>query len=195
MEFKEKAPFLNDEEFGDYYKLLADVHIQRATDLNRKCVDEILGSIVGEAVLDVGCGRGYLAEKIAVEHGKDVVGVDIIIPDALKKGRVKYIEGNIESIPFDDGHFDTVICTHTLEHVQDIGCAVKELRRVTRKRLIIAVPRQREYKYTFDLHLHFFPYTFSLLKIMKNPKATCVCLDNDIFYMEDLPSVTGIENR
>jgi len=65
LEFKEKAPFLTKEEYKYYYSFLTDKHIQRDTDLNRKSFEKILDRIIGESVLDVGCGRGYLAKKIA----------------------------------------------------------------------------------------------------------------------------------
>ena len=44
----------------------------------------------------------------------------------------------IERLPFGDASFDTVICTHVLEHMLDLRAMVAELRRVCRKRLIIA---------------------------------------------------------
>ena len=76
--------------------------------------------------------------------------------------------------------------THTLEHVRNIHVAIRELRRIARKRIIV-VPRQRPYKYTFDLHLNFFPYTYSLQSIIGKPKgaSTVKDVDGDIFYMEN----------
>ncbi len=55
----------------------------------------------------------------------------------------KYITADIESplakvkmdihqIPFDDNHFDVVLCNHVLEHVRDDLQALKEIRRVLR---------------------------------------------------------------
>ena len=187
MEFKEKAPYLSKDEFKSYYSNLADSHLKRETDLNIKSINEILDNLVGEKILDIATGRGFLANKIAEEKKKQVTGIDIFIPDELKNNNNPvFIEGKIEQIPFEDNYFDTVVCTHTLEHVRYIEQTIKELRRVTNKRLIIVVPRQREFKYTFDLHIHFFPYTFSLEKLMKNINSKCFLLDNDIFYMENI---------
>jgi hypothetical protein len=59
---------------------------------------------------------------------------------------------------------------------------------VARRRLIIVVPRQRPYRYTFDLHLRFFPYSHSLLGLLA-PAARKHRLDEiggDWFYQEDL---------
>jgi SAM-dependent methyltransferase len=56
--------------------------------------------------------------------------------------KVEYIKGdinpsdetilkiNVTAIPFDDGHFDSVICNHVLEHIQDYHKALKEIHRV-----------------------------------------------------------------
>jgi ubiquinone/menaquinone biosynthesis C-methylase UbiE len=93
--------------------------------------------------------------------------------------------GSLENLPFDDDSFDTVVCTHTLEHIRNIGQALKEIRRVTRKTLIVVVPKQREYKYTFDLHIHFFPYISSLHRLTGNPEGIYLELKNDIVYVEN----------
>lgn len=49
-----------------------------------------------------------------------------------------------------------------LEHVKDLKKATKELLRVTKKRLIIVLPRQREYRYVADLHIRYFPYMYNV---------------------------------
>src|SRR5208283_2318402 len=174
MEFKKKAPFLSQEEYESYYRILSDKHIQRETDLTHECVERILSNVVGKSVLDIGCGRGYLVKKIAAEKKIEVVGIDISAPEIQDSvGGVSFIKQNIEELPFQDNSFDTVICTHTIEHLLKPLDAILEIRRVARKKIIIVVPRQREYRYTFDLHIHFFPYTFSLQKILKNERALC----------------------
>ena len=187
MEFKNRIPFLNEREYKEYYLFLADKHLQRETDLNDESIQKILENIVGDTVLDAGCGKGFLSKKIADEMNINVFGIDINISD--ERGKIenpKFVEGSIESLPFESKTFDTVICAHTLEHIPEIQKAVFELRRVCKKRLMIIVPRQREYKYTFDLHVNFFPYIFNLYKVMKNNKAKCLIIKNDIFYLEDI---------
>lgn len=188
MGFKERAYFLSEKEYSDYYKMYAQTSIstKRPTDLGDRSVEAIVENIVGNKVIDVGCGRGYLSQKIASERKVEVVAIDFQILDELKKfSNPKYIEANIEQLPFEDNSFDTVVCTHTLEHIINIKQAVYELRRVTKKRLIIVVPKQREYKYTFDLHVHFFPYLHTFKSFMQNENASCRLINNDIFYIED----------
>jgi SAM-dependent methyltransferase len=187
LEFKEKAPLLTREEYEEYYAILSDKHIKRETDLNKKCLQRILDAVVGESVLDVGCGNGYLLKKIALEKKIKAVGVDMVVPEELKSlENPSFIQQNIEKLPFGSQSFDTVVCTHTIEHLLNPETAIREIRRVAREKIILVVPRQREYKYTFDLHVNFFPYVFSLRRIMRNSKAECFLMDNDIYYEEDV---------
>jgi ubiquinone/menaquinone biosynthesis C-methylase UbiE len=185
MDFKKNAILLSDEQIIEYYKNLSDVHIKRETDLNKESVNYILNNIIGETVLDIACGSGYLAKKIVDKHNVKVTGIDFIINDEFKNSTNPiFVEGTIEKIPYPDKYFDTVICTHTLEHVINIQQSINELRRVCNKKLIMILPKQREYKYTFDLHLHFFPYKFSVLNILKNNMGHCFCINNDWVYYE-----------
>lgn len=185
MEFKARAPMLSAEEIAACYTLFADCHLKRSTDLTPALTERVIDDVVGERVLDAGCGRCYLAEQLVRKRGISVTGLDIIVPETHGDAHNPiYCSGNIEALPFADDSFDTVICAHTLEHVTDLKLAISELRRVTRHRLIIVVPRQRPYRYTFDLHLHFFPYAFTLMQIMGNPEAVCEVIGNDIYYLE-----------
>jgi hypothetical protein len=45
---------------------------------------------------------------------------------------------------------------------------------------------QKEFKYTFDLHLHFFPNLKDFLKrVEAKGEYECIELDGDIYYKED----------
>lgn len=187
LEFKQKALKMDGKEYTDMYKKIGPVLLQDETDLNNNCIKEILKNIEGKTILDVGCGRCFLAKKLSKKY--KVTASDIVIDPNLQKNcaNINFVEAKIEKLPFKDNSFDTTICTHTLEHIIDISQAIKELRRVTKKRLIIVVPKQRPYKYTFNLHLHFFPYEHSLLFIMgKEKNNLCKDIDGDWFYAEDL---------
>lgn len=186
LDFKKDAYAMSEQEFRDFYHNIADTAITRETDLNKASVDEILANLSGSKILDAGCGHGFLASVLGEKY--EVSAVDIVIPDELRKKypHVRFQEANVEALPFPDNAFDTVISTHTLEHVRNIHLAISELRRVARKRIIV-VPRQRPYKYTFDLHLNFFPYTYSLQSIIGKPGGASIVkdVDGDIFYMEN----------
>ncbi|GAB7140795.1 hypothetical protein RsTz2092_07480 [Deferribacterales bacterium RsTz2092] len=127
-----------------------------------------------------------MARRIA-ELGFDVTGVDFMLSDKLPvHPSIKYLEGSICDIPFPDRAFDYVISTDTLEHIVDIQRAISELRRVCRHKLIIVVPCQREYRWTFALHINFFPYIDSFMRVMGNNSGKCFKLGGDIMYVEDV---------
>jgi SAM-dependent methyltransferase len=185
--FRERAPFLTAAEYAELYRTHPRVH--DGTDNSRRCVDEIVRSVVGLSVCDVGCGTGALLSHIRVAKPglARLTGVDFAVDDAARLEGVEYVAAKIESLPFADGEFDTVTCTHVIEHILDYIGAIAELRRIARRRLIIVVPREREYRYTFNPHLNFFPYTHSFLRAMHPVPDSHVCreISRDIFYRED----------
>ena len=194
MTFKDQAFELNEQEFADVYVRTAPVNeLQGQTDLNAACIAEILGSLTGHSALEVGCGRGYLLELL--KPRTTVTGCDIVIQPQLREKlpEVTLVEANIESLPFGTGAFDTVICTHTLEHVQHLSLAISELRRVCANRLIIVVPRQRPYRYTFSLHINFFPYVWSLTGQFGLHPATTIKRLGDWYYQEDRQDGSCVE--
>lgn len=188
--FRERAPFLTDEEYEALYKAHPRVH--EGTDNSRACIEAICQDVVGESVCDVGCGTGALLTHVRKANPglKRLVGVDFAIDDANALDGIEYIAAKIETLPFEDAAFDTVICTHVIEHVLDYRQAIAELRRITRKRLIIVVPREREYRYTFNPHFNFFPYTHAFLRAMQPVPEdfSCVDIKRDIYYCEDRSS-------
>jgi SAM-dependent methyltransferase len=166
MRFKEDYPFMSDEELGRYYNSVVATPIaERPTDCNKATVKYILNNLVksngaGSSVLDAACGRGYLAGEIAKKLNVKVIGMDLAT-SSTDYPNVSYVRGSLSNIPFSDNQFDNVICTHALEHVRDHRRCLSELIRVTGSRLIIVVPKQREYRYTVDLHVHFCPYMYN----------------------------------
>lgn len=186
--FRERAVFLSDAEYEDLYKNHPRVH--EGTDNSKACIERISADVQGESVCDVGCGTGVLLQMIhkrRPELGR-LVGVDFAIDDAETLPGIEYVAAKIEDLPFEDDAFDTVICTHVIEHVLDYRAAIAELRRITKHKLIIVVPREREYRYTFNPHFNFFPYTHAFLRAMIPVPSDHVCVDiqRDIYYAEQI---------
>lgn len=185
--FRERAPYLTDEEYEELYRKHPRVHA--GTDNSQACVDAIARDLVGESVCDVGCGTGALLGQFKDRRPdiRRLTGVDFAVSDAASIPGVEYVAARIESLPFADCEFDTVVCTHVIEHILDYRAAIAELRRIARKRLIVVVPREREYRYTFNPHFNFFPYTHSFLRAVhpSPPRHRCIDIDRDIYYCED----------
>jgi len=165
MDFKSRAATMTRAEYVAFYRDLDSLSRRRATDLTPACAERLVAAIDPDAAsfLDVGCGNGWLATRVAAARpALSVVGCDVRTPPAA--ARVAFACAEVERLPFRDGAFDVVACSHTLEHVADLGAAWRELRRVARRRLLVVVPRQRYFYYTLDEHLHFFPDASSLAR-------------------------------
>ena len=163
-DFKDRAFEMDQREFRRFYE---ETHLrihQGDTDLSPKSAEAVIAAVEAGPVLEVGCGRGWLASQLAEKY--PTTATDISVRGSyvsLEHSGFQAVEADASSIPFLDNSFPTVVCTHVLEHVTDFQSALSELRRVCAGRLIIVVPRQRPYRITFSPHLHFFPYRWSLL--------------------------------
>jgi SAM-dependent methyltransferase len=93
-------------------------------------------------VLEVGCGRGEFAERIARELGADVVAVDLS-PRMVALSRARGVGArvaDVQALPFADGEFECAVANWMLYHVPDVERALAELARVLRRggRLVAA---------------------------------------------------------
>ena len=84
-------------------------------------LDDILGSLPGERVFDLGCGNGSIAAYLA-RRGYDIVGVDPS-EDGIRRGREEHPGLELhEGSAYDDlvaqyGQFPVVISLEVVEHV------------------------------------------------------------------------------
>lgn len=89
-------------------------------------------------VLDVGCGTGVLARRLA-DLGFEVVGLDPSqgMLDVMRAAspRVEAVRGSGDALPFDDGEFDLTLSVAALHHIAEAGAVRRtlgEMARVTR---------------------------------------------------------------
>jgi SAM-dependent methyltransferase len=64
-----------------------------------------------------------------------------------------YYDGG--KFPFKDGEFDYVICSHVIEHVEDVEFFISELFRVAKRGYLEYPTILYEYLYNFQVHLNF----------------------------------------
>lgn len=100
-----------------------------------------------QTILDAGCGEGFTLAKLQnAKVGKKYQGIEYI-DDAIALGKklhpkISITKATIYSLPYKANSFDVVLCTEVLEHLEDPARALLELKRVTKKYLVLSVPNE-----------------------------------------------------
>ena len=98
----------------------------------------------------MGVGTGVVAATLR-SRGIAVKTLDIDVslsPDVL---------GSVTAIPLPDGSADVTLAGQVLEHLrwEDVGTALREMRRVSRKGIVISVPDRRHMLFFFSIQMPF----------------------------------------
>lgn len=101
-------------------------------------------AVPGARVLEVGCGPGHLATRLASEHDLDVTGLDLD-PAMIERARAvaarsasagrrtaTFIVGDVAALPFPDASFHLVVSTFSMHHWADPVAGLAEINRVLR---------------------------------------------------------------
>jgi ubiquinone/menaquinone biosynthesis C-methylase UbiE len=99
--------------------------------------DEVVGSARG-AVLEIGAGTGlnvpryHDVDRLVASEPEEPMRRRLLARVGSATVPVEVVAAPAESLPFDDGEFDTVVSTLVLCSVDDPAAAVREVRRVLR---------------------------------------------------------------
>jgi SAM-dependent methyltransferase len=83
-------------------------------------------------ILEIGCGLGELAARMADELRAQVTAVDLS-PRMVEMARARGVDGSIadaEALPFQDGEFDAVVANWVFDHLPDLHRGLTEAERV-----------------------------------------------------------------
>ena len=102
-----------------------------------------------DLVLEIGSGHN---PKVRA----DVLCDKYLLDDTERGGAIvadrPFVVGDAEALPFRDGAFDYVICTHVLEHAQDVERFIAELQRVATAGYIETPSEVGEWLYGWEYH-------------------------------------------
>jgi demethylmenaquinone methyltransferase/2-methoxy-6-polyprenyl-1,4-benzoquinol methylase len=109
----------------------------------RRAMVEAIDPQPGQRVLDVATGTGLVALELVRRGGCDVTGLDqseAMLARARSRlasapelaGRLRFVHGEAERLPFEDGRFDALTFTYLLRYVEDRDATMRELARVVR---------------------------------------------------------------
>jgi ubiquinone/menaquinone biosynthesis C-methylase UbiE len=113
--------------------------------------ERALSLVRGATVLDVGCCFGFLPMLAAERNPRlKVIGADLVPATAALAGRIgrarggraRFAAADLLALPARDQVVDTVLAVHVLEHLPAglTAQALAQLRRVARRRVVVAVP-------------------------------------------------------
>jgi SAM-dependent methyltransferase len=97
-------------------------------------VIEALAAVSPRRVLEVGPGKGELAERMARELRVDVIAVDQSerMVELTRARGIHALVGDVRALPYEDDRFDAAVAAWMLYHVPDVELAITELARVLR---------------------------------------------------------------
>ena len=126
--FGERAQRYDEGWLGQLHHQIAD----RTADLALTCVPAPRG------ILDVGCGTGYLLGRLAActPQAEALAGIDAapamigVARAAATDGRLRFVVGTAERLPWPAASFDLVVSTTSFDHWADQRAGLAECSRV-----------------------------------------------------------------
>lgn len=113
--------------FEDYYR--GNVTYISRVDPRLARIISLATGLGPTSLLDLGCGRGFLLDRLADAGLTGLSGMDVY--DDVDSTRWSYARGDItQTLPFESSGFDCVIAGEIIEHVPDPDHLLREIRRV-----------------------------------------------------------------
>jgi 2-polyprenyl-3-methyl-5-hydroxy-6-metoxy-1,4-benzoquinol methylase len=115
----------------------------------------------GGSLLDVGCGYGFLFQRLTFRGAKyeGLYGTEIsrslTKSTKLNAPESEVLVSRAEDLPFIDNVFDNVVCSEVIEHVSDPYAVIQELSRVAKigGKVILTTPNYFALRFGIDRFL------------------------------------------
>jgi len=138
-------------------------------------VNENVEYLKGKSVLEIGCGTGYLLQRLNTETGANVLGLEPGDYSAHSKYNIEIIRDFFPSKEISE-KFDVIILSFLLEHIVDLSSMLSNISKhlVDGGKLIIAVPDNEDYLMLGDSsiflheHIHYFTKSSLLETLNRN---------------------------
>ena len=95
-----------------------------------------------KSILDIGCGTGYISKQLESCVACDLDWQRLKIARDYTQGDVPLMAADVTQLPFRDSSFDLVLATEVMEHVPDTNLMLEEIRRVSKRCVLITVPNE-----------------------------------------------------
>jgi 2-polyprenyl-3-methyl-5-hydroxy-6-metoxy-1,4-benzoquinol methylase len=107
---------------------------------------ELYGQTGASTMVELGCGEGELAARLLEHAPAEYLGTDLsteIIEEAKSRfPHLKFEAHSADGLPFEENSFDLVVACEVLEHVENPREVLREIKRLSRKWVLVSVPRE-----------------------------------------------------
>jgi ubiquinone/menaquinone biosynthesis C-methylase UbiE len=145
----------SNEYYAHFYKSIQRNGVQGfGNSLNDRLIERLVQRKLGARVLEVGASSGEHL-KFVSESPKwsEYVCLDLLpgisdpklfkqIKSTSIQSKIRFVKGDAENLPFDEGYFDNIVSTCLLAHVSNPGKVLNEMRRVAKPnaQIVIGMP-------------------------------------------------------
>jgi ubiquinone/menaquinone biosynthesis C-methylase UbiE len=97
-----------------------------------------------DRILEIGCSRGFLTQRVRHELAPSTTGVDLN-PEAIANACVDdLVVMDAQALAYEDESFDKIYSFHCIEHIPDLQRALREMDRVLKPggRVLLVYPAE-----------------------------------------------------
>lgn len=97
-----------------------------------------------DRLLEIGCSRGFLTQRVREELAPSTTGVDLN-PEAITNACVDGLSVmDAQALAYEDESFDKIYSFHCIEHIPDLHGAIREMNRVLKPggRILLVYPAE-----------------------------------------------------